>query len=132
MMLNSSDRPEIFSKTSLTHQETGLSFLKRCYSLFVFGGASKWIPSLGSRFGARHRKHTIYKQLNLLFFTLLKLKFSLGIKFQNKSEKMFDQIIFYSLKIRLFLLRKIFSNSSLTDKQNMLFFSGNFIGCILL
>ena len=33
-------------------------------------------------------------------------------------------IIFYFLKIRLFLLRTIFSNSSLTGKQNLLFFLG--------
>ena len=56
-MLNSSDGPEISSKTSLTHSETIVSFLKRWYVSFVFGGASKWTPSLGFRFEAPQRKH---------------------------------------------------------------------------
>ena len=89
--------------------------LWRRFKVGPFSGFPLW--------SAPQKAHYL-QTIELTFFTLLKLKFSLGINFPNKSEKMFDQIIFYSLKIRLFLLRKIFSNSSLTDKQNLLFFLG--------
>ena len=91
--------------------------LWRRFKVGPFSGFPLW--------SAPQKAHYL-QTIELTFFTLLKLKFSLGSNFPNKSEKMFDQIIFYSLKIRLFLLRKIFSNSSLTDKQNLLFFFWEF------
>ena len=64
-----------------------VSFWKRWNLSFVFGGASKWVPSLGSRFGARHRKHTIYKQLNLLFLLFLNWNSLLVLISQIKVKK---------------------------------------------
>ena len=64
-----------------------VSFWKRWNLSFVFGGASKWVPSLGSRFGARHRKHTIYKQFNLLFLLFLNWNSLLVLISQIKVKK---------------------------------------------
>ena len=122
-MLNSSDHLQIFSETNLTHQESSVSFWNRWYSLFVFGGASKWIPSLGFRFGAPHKKHTIYKQFNLLFYSSF-----IGILYKYSIlEQIWKKIVkpnnFVPLKcLKSDLKRKIFSNSNLTGKQNRLFF----------
>ena len=92
--------------------------------MFTFCGASKL-----ARFPLwRGEEKSLFRQNWTYFFTLLKFNFSLSILFPKKGEKMFDQIIFDSMKIGIFRTKKIFSNSSLTHKQNLLFFSGNFIG----